>query len=190
MESSQDEMSFLDHLEALRWHLIRAIIAVLAVGVVAFVCKDFIFQIIFAPKNGDFFTYRMFCKIGHLFGFESAFCAEQLPFTIQSRTMAGQFSAHIWTSIWAGVILAFPYVLYEVWKFISPALYENERKLARGFILFAVFYRSFVWLLSHHPTISEFLRVLFSKSRSEKPNRFKLLYFGSTLVSHFVWHYF
>ena len=79
MESSQDEMSFLDHLEALRWHLIRAIIAVLAVGVVAFVCKDFIFQIIFAPKNGDFFTYRMFCKIGHLFGFESAFCAEQLP---------------------------------------------------------------------------------------------------------------
>ena len=123
MESSQDEMSFLDHLEALRWHLIRAIIAVLAVGVVAFVCKDFIFQIIFAPKNGDFF--------------ESAFCAEQLPFTIQSRTMAGQFSAHIWTSIWAGVILAFPYVLYEVWKFISPALYENERKLARGFILIA-----------------------------------------------------
>ena len=123
MESSQDEMPFLDHLEALRWHLIRAIIAVLAVGVVAFVCKDFIFQIIFAPKNGDFFTYRMFCKIGHLFGFKSAFCAEQLPFTIQSRTMAGQFSAHIWTSIWAGVILAFPYVLYEVWKFISPALY-------------------------------------------------------------------
>ena len=113
MESSQDEMSFLDHLEALRWHLIRAIIAVLAVGVVAFVCKDFIFQIIFAPKNGDFFTYRMFCKIGHLFGFESAFCAEQLPFTIQSRTMAGQFSAHIWTSIWAGVILAFPYVLMK-----------------------------------------------------------------------------
>ena len=53
--------------------------------------------------------------------------------------MAGQFSAHIWTSIWAGVIIAFPYVLYEVWKFISPALYENERKLARGFILIASF---------------------------------------------------
>ena len=69
--------------------------------------------------------------------FESDFCTEQLPFTIQSRTMAGQFSAHIWTSIWAGVIIAFPYVLYEVWKFISPALYENERKLARGFILIA-----------------------------------------------------
>ena len=136
MGASQDEMSFLDHLEALRWHLIRSTIAVLIVGVVAFICKDFIFQI-FAPKNGDFFTYRMFCKIGHFFGFESDFCTEQLPFTIQSRTMAGQFSAHIWTSIWAGVIIAFPYVLYEVWKFISPALYENERKLARGFILIA-----------------------------------------------------
>ena len=137
MGVSQDEMSFLDHLEALRWHLIRSTIAVLIVGVVAFICKDFIFQIIFAPKNGDFLTYRMLCKIGHFFGFESDFCTEQLPFTIQSRTMAGQFSAHIWMSIWAGVIIAFPYVLYEVWKFISPALYENERKLARGFILIA-----------------------------------------------------
>ena len=74
MGASQDEMSFLDHLEALRWHLIRSTIAVLIVGVVAFICKDFIFQIIFAPKNGDFFTYRMFCIIGHFFGFESDFC--------------------------------------------------------------------------------------------------------------------
>ena len=74
---------------------------------------------------------------GHWFNFESDFCVEQLPFTIQSRTMAGQFSAHIWTSIWTGVIVAFPYVLYEVWRFISPGLYDNERKLARGFILVA-----------------------------------------------------
>ena len=79
----------------------------------------------------------MFCKVGHWFNFESDFCVEQLPFTIQSRTMAGQFSAHIWTSIWTGVIVAFPYVLYEVWRFISPGLYDNERKLARGFILIA-----------------------------------------------------
>ncbi len=137
MESGNGEMSFLDHLEALRWHLIRSTIAILFVAILAFIFKDYIFKLLFAPKHGDFFTYEMFCKIGHFFGFESAFCAEELPFTIQSRTMAGQFSAHIWTSIWAGVIIAFPYVLYEVWKFISPALYENERKLARGFILIA-----------------------------------------------------
>lgn len=133
----KDEMSFLDHLEELRWHLIRSALAVLIVSVVAFVCKRFIFAILFAPKEGSFVTYRFFCRMGHFFGFESDFCTEHLPFIIQSRTMAGQFSAHIWTSIWAGVIVAFPYILYEVWRFIAPALYENERRLARGFILVA-----------------------------------------------------
>ena len=137
MKVSEGEMTFLDHLEELRWHIIRSAVAVLVVAVIAFVFKDYIFALLFAPKNGDFFTYQMFCKIGHWFNFESDFCAEQLPFTIQSRTMAGQFSAHIWTSIWTGVIVAFPYVLYEVWRFISPGLYDNERKLARGFILIA-----------------------------------------------------
>lgn len=137
LKSSAGEMSFLDHLEELRWHIIRSLIAVVLVAIVAFLCKDFIFSIIFAPKNGDFFTYRMFCDIGHWFNFESAFCTQELPFTIQSRTMAGQFSAHIWTSVWAGVIIAFPYILYQVWSFIAPGLYENERKLAKGFILIA-----------------------------------------------------
>ena len=137
MKVSEGEMTFLDHLEELRWHIIRSAVAVLVVAVIAFVFKDYIFTLLFAPKNGDFFTYQMFCKVGHWFNFESDFCVEQLPFTIQSRTMAGQFSAHIWTSIWTGVIVAFPYVLYEVWRFISPGLYDNERKLARGFILIA-----------------------------------------------------
>jgi len=137
MKVSEGEMTFLDHLEELRWHIIRSAVAVLVVAVIAFVFKDCIFALLFAPKNGDFFTYQMFCKVGHWFNFESDFCAEKLPFTIQSRTMAGQFSAHIWTSIWTGVIVAFPYVLYEVWRFISPGLYDNERKLARGFILVA-----------------------------------------------------
>ena len=137
MKVSEGDMTFLDHLEELRWHIIRSAVAVLVVAVIAFVFKDYIFSLLFAPKNGDFFTYQMFCKVGHWFNFESDFCVEQLPFTIQSRTMAGQFSAHIWTSIWTGVIVAFPYVLYEVWRFISPGLYDNERKLARGFILIA-----------------------------------------------------
>ncbi|ATA76755.1 twin-arginine translocase subunit TatC [Capnocytophaga canimorsus] len=140
MATTKDEMSFLDHLEELRWHLIRATLAVLIVAVVAFFFKDFIFdEIIFGPKKGDFITYRMFCEISQIFDFESTFCSQELPFTIQNRTMAGQFSAHIWTSIWAGVIIAFPYVLYETWRFISPGLYENERSMARGFILVASF---------------------------------------------------
>jgi sec-independent protein translocase protein TatC len=135
-----NEMSFLDHLEELRWHLIRSVFAIVIIACVAFAMREFIFDtILFGPKNMDFPTYRFFCKAATFLGFDSAFCADKLPFTIQSRLMAGQFSAHIWTSIWAGFIVGFPYVLYEVWKFISPGLYEKERNNSRGFILIASF---------------------------------------------------
>ncbi len=133
-----NEMSFLDHLEELRWHLIRCTFAIVLIGCVAFVMRGFIFDtIIFGPKNLDFPTYRFFCNIATFFGIDSEFCGDELPFTIQSRLMAGQFSAHIWTSIWAGVIIGFPYILWELWRFISPGLYEKERKHSRGFILTA-----------------------------------------------------
>ncbi|MFM1877940.1 MAG: hypothetical protein RLZZ241_806 [Bacteroidota bacterium] len=135
-----NEMSFLDHLEELRWHLIRSTAAVVIIGLVAFIMRGFIFDtLIFGPSKMSFPTYRLFCDIATQLGFDSAFCADSLPFTIQSRTMSGQFSAHIWTSIWAGFIVGFPYILYELWKFISPGLYEKERKHSRGFILVASF---------------------------------------------------
>lgn len=133
-----DEMSFLDHLEELRWHLIRSTLAIVIIGSVAFLMREFIFDIVlFGPKKMDFPTYRFFCKVATLLGIDSDFCADELPFTIQSRLMGGQFSAHIWTSIWAGFIVGFPYVLYEMWKFISPGLHENERKYSKGFIFSA-----------------------------------------------------
>ncbi len=135
---AHNEMSFLDHLEELRWHLIRSTVAIVIIASVAFLMRGFIFDtVIFGPKRMDFPTYRVFCNIATFFGFDSVFCADELPFTIQSRLMAGQFSAHIWTSIWAGFIVGFPYVLYEVWKFIGPGLHENERKNSRGFIFIA-----------------------------------------------------
>ena len=134
----RDEMSFLDHLEELRWHLIRSVLAVVIIAVVAFLFKDFIFDVLlFGPKNKDFITYRWFCSISQTLGQGSSFCIEELPFRIQSRTMAGKFSAHLWTSVLAGFILSFPYIIYEFWKFISPGLYEKERKNARGFIFIA-----------------------------------------------------
>ncbi|MDC6362782.1 MULTISPECIES: twin-arginine translocase subunit TatC [Flavobacteriaceae] len=137
-KKNPDEMSFLDHLEELRWHLIRSTLAIVIIACAAFVFKGFIFDtILFGPKNMDFPTYKFFCRIATYFGINSEFCGDEMPFTIQSRLMAGQFSAHIWTSIWAGIILGFPYILYELWKFISPGLYENERKYSRGFILTA-----------------------------------------------------
>ncbi len=133
----EKEMSFLDHLEELRWHLIRSTIAVVVLATVAFIFKDFIFdQLIFGPKKASFPTYKLLCKSAQMLGFDS-FCFTELPFRVQSRTMAGQFSAHIWTSITAGFILAFPYVLHEFWKFVSPGLRTNERRSARGFIIVA-----------------------------------------------------
>ena len=137
-KQSKDEMSFLDHLEELRWHLIRSVIAILIIATVAFIFKDFIFDVLlFGPKKKDFITYKLFCSISQSIGQGNSFCIDELPFRIQSRTMAGQFSAHLWTSILAGFILAFPYIIFEFWKFISPGLYENERKNARGFIFIA-----------------------------------------------------
>ncbi len=137
-QKNPDEMSFLDHLEELRWHLIRATLAVVIIASVALLMREFIFDtVLFGPKNMDFPTYKFFCKIGTFLGIESDFCADELPFTIQSRLMAGQFSAYIWTSIWVGFILGFPYLLYEMWKFISPGLHANERKHSKGFIFTA-----------------------------------------------------
>ncbi|MBG43342.1 MAG: twin-arginine translocase subunit TatC [Aequorivita sp.] len=135
--SPEKEMSFLDHLEELRWHLIRSTIAVVILALLAFIFKDFIFDtLIFGPKHPDFPTYKMFCNISRSLGMDT-FCFQELPFRIQSRTMAGQFSAHMWTSIYAGIIVAFPYILYEFWRFISPGLKEKERNSSRGFLIIA-----------------------------------------------------
>lgn len=135
VERNHDEMSFLDHLEDLRWHLIRATAAVIVAGFAAFLAKGFIFDILlFGPTYPDFLTYDLLCRLSTLAGVEGGFCFDEMPFTIQSRTMGGQFSAHVWTSITAGFIIAFPYIVYEFWKFISPAMYDNERSTARGFI--------------------------------------------------------
>ncbi len=135
--SPEKEMSFLDHLEELRWHLVRSTLAVVVLALVAFIFKGFIFDtVIFGPTDPNFPTYRFFCNISQSFGMDS-FCFQEMPFQIQSRKMAGQFSAHMWTSIYAGLIIAFPYILYEFWRFISPGLKKKERRSSRGFIFVA-----------------------------------------------------
>ena len=132
---AEKEMSFLEHLEDLRWHLLRSIVAILIAALAAFLAKNFVFDVLlFGPKKTDFLTYKILCQVSNLIGFDDSFCISELPFRIQSRTMAGQFSAHIWTSITLGFVVAFPYVVYQFWKFISPGLYANEKKTASGFI--------------------------------------------------------
>lgn len=129
-------MSFLDHLEDLRWHLIRCCASVVIVATLAFFFKDFIFDtIIFGPKKMSFPTYKILCKASQFLGLDTSFCGTEFPFIIQNRTMAGQFSAHIWTSITTGIVVAFPYIIYQLWLFISPGMTTNEQKYSRGFII-------------------------------------------------------
>ena len=133
--SKHDNMSFLEHLEELRWHVIRSLIAIISAGFVCFLMKDFIFDtIIFGPKKMDFPTYKFLCQAATFIGVETNFRGDEFPFVVQNRTMAGQFSAHVMTSVISGFIISFPYVLYEFWKFISPGLLEKEKAKSRGFI--------------------------------------------------------
>jgi twin arginine-targeting protein translocase tatC len=135
MKQEKEEPSFLYHLEVLRWHIIRSIFAIVIIGILAFFLKNYIFKyIILSQTQGNFPTYQFFCELGRFFGSESDFCQETLPLQIRNRTMTGQFSAAMWTSFWVGFIVGFPYLMYEMWRFISPGLYENERRIARGFI--------------------------------------------------------
>ncbi|GAA4772304.1 MULTISPECIES: twin-arginine translocase subunit TatC [Flavobacterium] len=137
-KKSLGEMSFLDHLEELRWLLVRSSFAIVSLAIAVYFVSDFIFDdIIFGPTRVDFVTYRFFCDASHYLGFAETICIEELPFTIQNTSMEGQVNVFVWTCITAGFILGFPYLLWEVWKFISPALYESERKYAKVFVVTA-----------------------------------------------------
>ena len=140
--NSTGEMSFLEHLEELRWHIVRSAAAVLIFAIIAFIFGGFIFdEILLAPKNPDFFTNRWLCRLAESMNAPDL-CINSIPLKMQSWKLAGQFSVQIMVSLYIGLIVAFPYLIWEMWRFISPALYENERKYARGsvFSISAMFF--------------------------------------------------
>lgn len=133
------EMSFLDHLEELRWMLIRSTIVVFIFAIISFIFKTQIFDdLILVFQDPNFITYRWLCNLSNAFGSEGL-CIDSLSFNIQSLKMAEQFSAHIWMAITFGFILGFPYILFEIWKFIKPALHDKEKKNAGKFIIITSF---------------------------------------------------
>ncbi len=134
-EKNKGDMSFLEHLEVLRWHLVRSTVVILIMATAAFIFKGFVFDdVILAQKNADFWTYELFCKISHLIGRGDDLCMSDIKFSVINITMSGQFTVHIMTSLVAGLILGFPYILFEVWRFISPALQKKEKKHARSLV--------------------------------------------------------
>jgi sec-independent protein translocase protein TatC len=130
-------MSFWEHLEELRIHLIRAAIVLTLIAIGAFAMRRFIFDvIILAPKDPDFISYRALCALGRLIHTD-ALCIGTEPLQIINIQMSGQFMVHIYVSMMAAVVVAFPYVLWEIWSFVRPALLPKEKKYSRGLVIYS-----------------------------------------------------
>jgi sec-independent protein translocase protein TatC len=131
-KNSEKEMSFLEHLEELRWHIIRSILAIVIFMIIAFIFKGFMFNtVILGPKSPDFVTNRFLCHLGELLN-SPGLCINQNPVQLINIKMSGQITTHITAAMVAGLILAFPVVLWEFWQFFKPALKDNEARYARG----------------------------------------------------------
>ena len=143
-EEEKEELSFLGHLEELRWHLMRSVIAIMIVAIGAFLYKGVVFDIIIlGPQGENFPTYRFFCWLSQTFNLGDALCIGKPDFELINIEMSGQFTTHLLVSAVVGLVVAFPYVMFQLWQFIKPALYETERKNATG----AVFFSSLLFLL-------------------------------------------
>jgi len=127
-------MGFLDHVEDLRWHIIRSAAAILVAAIVVFCKVEVVFdRVILGPAHSDFVSYKWFCALGRLLHYD-AFCLGQVTMKFQNTAVTGQFMMALSTSLWIGFIIAFPYVLWELWKFIKPALRPKEVKMAKGIV--------------------------------------------------------
>ncbi len=150
--AEEQEMTFFEHLDELRPHLMRGAGALFVIAIVAFICKGFIIDtLLFAPSQPDFATNRWLCEMGYrlndfvgwmggLFGAEwsmdpTVLCLNQDGVTIVNTKLVGQFNLHIKVAMATGLALGIPYFLWEIWQFIKPALTDGERRGTRFFVL-------------------------------------------------------
>ena len=134
-DTDEAEMSFIDHLEALRWHVIRSLLAVLIAAVGFFLFIDWIFDnVIMGPTRNDFISYRVLCSLSHKLGMGDSLCMPPMELNLQVTSVSGTFMSSITIAFVGGIIVALPYVLYEIWRFVKPALKPEELKHTRGVI--------------------------------------------------------
>jgi sec-independent protein translocase protein TatC len=134
------EMSFLQHLEELRWHLVRSALVIIVFGIAAFCLNDFLFDtIIFGPLKQEFISYRALCALGYKIGAGDVMCMVVKPAHLQTLSASEQFFNHMWISLMCGLILGFPFVLWELWKFVRPALKNQEVGPVKIFVVIASF---------------------------------------------------
>lgn len=139
MAEKGKEMTFLEHLEELRWTLVRSAIAVVVAMIAVFIYIEEVFNaFILGPSKPDFITYRFLCAMGQRIGKGDAFCVKDMAFHIQSTTMQGQFLMSFTIAFTVGIILASPIVIWQLWRFVAPGLKERERKAVRGTVVYIV----------------------------------------------------
>lgn len=133
-----EEMSFWGHFDALRGHLFRSSMVILLLSVILFCYPEFLFDtIILGPAKNDFISYHAFCSVGHKLNLGDSLCFGNYTFKLQSLGLSDQFTSLMWIAFVGGLIIGAPYILWEIWRFISPALKDNEKKVAVVFIFFA-----------------------------------------------------
>ena len=134
-QSSEDEMSFIDHLEALRWHVVRSLLVIMASAVVFFIFIDWIFDnVIMGPTQNNFISYRVLCSLSHTLRMGDSLCMPPMELNLQVNSVSGTFMSSISIAFFGGIIVALPYVLWEVWRFVKPALKPNELQYTQGVI--------------------------------------------------------
>lgn len=140
-DGEEAEMSFIDHLEALRWHVVRALLAVMISAVVFFIYIDWIFDtIIMGPTHNDFISYRALCSLSHFLRMGDSLCMPPMTMDLQITSVSGMFMSSITIAVVGGVVVSLPYIFWEVWKFVKPALKPEELDHTRGVIFWVSFF--------------------------------------------------
>lgn len=135
-EEDQPEMSFMSHLEALRWHLMRSVLVWLAAAITIFVFIDWIYDnIILAPSSENFVTYGALCSFGHWLGIGDGLCMPPIQIRFLVTQVNGTFTSALSIAVMGAFIVAFPYIIFELWNFIKPALNKKEKQYARGSVV-------------------------------------------------------
>ncbi len=132
---NDSEMSIIEHLEELRWHLLKSVVAIFVCAIVVFVYDDFFLNhLLFDPLQVDFFSYHKLCQLGAWLEMKDSFCLDKINITLQNTEPAGQFMTYITSGFTIGFIIAFPYVFFQIWSFIKPALLDGELRVASGLL--------------------------------------------------------
>lgn len=180
--NEEKNMSFLDHLEELRWRLVRIAISILVIATVLFIYQEWIIRTFFiAMVNPNFVSFRMMCEWFNV-------CISKIPVSFQSTTMSGQFSYALMMSIMGGIVLSFPFIFYQIWSFVKPGLKQNERSMASG-IVFYVSVLFFLGILFGYFVVAPLTVQFFGsyKITDQIENQFTISSYMSTIISTVFW---